>query len=317
MEGPTPANQSASPPSWSPVARASTARSRTSLCTCPLPSRPRAQEVLVGVVESGAATCPAPRPLRARRRKTAPDAAVPSPWSALRFTLPSATAVPLARTGYTGEDGLMQPLRRGGRRGPVDWSSPVPRRPWSPPSSTASRCQLTPLRAGGARLATGGRDALVRARHEGMTPYDAGLARWCGSTRATRSDDDAAAARRGGHRGNLGAGSRPLRATRPGRCAGTGDDGEGFRRRDFGSPTLGHPGPWPSCVPGMRTPPPGLWARRSVADAARQAAEVTVVDFYKRPDKARPAPPPPDRKAIHHGQSVRAHLRYSIDHESG
>ena len=119
-----------------------------SLRTCLIAVQgPRAQEVLVGVVESGAAMPDALRPLEGSEEEDCgPDVLCgPTLLERLRFY----AAVRLRRRGT--RCCWPVPATRvrtasscsAARRTP--WtcgrSSPVPRRPWSPPSSTASRCR--------------------------------------------------------------------------------------------------------------------------------------------------------------------------------
>ena len=169
-----------------------------SLRTCLIAVQgPRAQEVLVGVVESGAAMPGALRPLEGSEEENCgPDVLCgPTLLERLRFyAAVRATAaghsVLLARTGYTGEDGFELFC---GAEDAVDL--------WTVITSAAAALEptvidgepvpaLTPcgLAARDSLRLEAGMPLYGHELHEGMTPYDAGLGMGCGSTRATSSD---------------------------------------------------------------------------------------------------------------------------------
>ena len=236
-----------------------------SLRTCLIAVQgPRAQEVLVGVVESGAAMPGALRPLEGSEEDDCgPDVLCgPTLLERLRFyAAVRATAaghsVLLARTGYTGEDGFELFC---GAEDAVDL--------WTVITSAAAALEPTvidgePVPA----LTTCGlaaRDSLRleagmplygHELHEGMTPYDAGL------------------------------GAEGRRAARAGAPV-LGDDGEVLGAVTSGllSPTLGHPVALALLRPWREDATAWPVGTTLVADVRGRPLEVTVVDspFYKR-----------------------------------
>jgi len=271
-----------------------------SLRTCLIAVQgPRAQEVLVGVVESGAAMPGALRPLEGSEEDDCgPDVLCgPTLLERLRFyAAVRATAaghpVLLARTGYTGEDGFELFC---GAEDAVDL--------WTVITSAAAALEptvidgepvpaLTPcgLAARDSLRLEAGMPLYRHELHEGMTPYDAGLGTVVRLDKGDFIGRDALAARaeQEGTEGTsvlvalTAEGRRAARAGAP----VLGDDGEVLGAVTSGllSPTLGHPVALALLRPWREDAPAWPVGTALVADVRGRPLEVTVVDspFYKR-----------------------------------
>lgn len=271
-----------------------------SLRTCLIAVQgPRAQEVLVGVVESGAAMPGALRPLEGSEEEDCgPDVLCgPTLLERLRFyAAVRATAaehsVLLARTGYTGEDGFELFC---GAEDAVDL--------WTVITSAAAALEptvidgepvpaLTPcgLAARDSLRLEAGMPLYGHELHEGMTPYDAGLGMVVRLNKGDFIGRDALAARaeQEGTEGTsvlvplTAEGRRAARAGAP----VLGDDGEVLGTVTSGllSPTLGHPVALALLRPWSEEAPAWPVGTVLVADVRGRPLEVTVVDspFYKR-----------------------------------
>ena len=271
-----------------------------SLRTCLIAVQgPRAQEVLVGVVESGAAMPGALRPLEGSEEEDCgPDVLCgPTLLERLRFyAAVRATAaghsVLLARTGYTGEDGFELFC---GAEDAVDL--------WTVITSAAAALEptvidgepvpaLTPcgLAARDSLRLEAGMPLYGHELHEGMTPYDAGLGMVVRLNKGDFIGRDALAARaeQEGTEGTsvlvplTAEGRRAARAGAP----VLGDDGEVLGTVTSGllSPTLGHPVALALLRPWSEDAPAWPVGTVLVADVRGRPLEVTVVDspFYKR-----------------------------------
>ena len=272
-----------------------------SLCTCLIAVQgPRAQEVLVSVVESGAAMPDALRPLEASEEDDGcgPDVLCgPTLLERLRFyAAVRATAaghsVLLARTGYTGEDGFELFC---GAEDAVDL--------WTVITSAAAALEptvidgepvpaLTPcgLAARDSLRLEAGMPLYGHELHEGMTPYDASLGAVVRLNKDAFIGRDALAARaeQEGTEGTsvlvalTAEGRRAARAGAP----VLGDDGEVLGTVTSGllSPTLGHPVALALLRPWSEDAPAWPVGTALAADVRGRPLEVTVVasPFYKR-----------------------------------
>ena len=271
-----------------------------SLATCLIAVQgPRAQEALVGVVESGAAMPGALRPLEGSEEDDCgPDVLCgPTLLERLRFyAAVRATAaghsVLLARTGYTGEDGFELFC---GAEDAVDL--------WTVITSAAAALEptvidgepvpaLTPcgLAARDSLRLEAGMPLYGHELHEGMTPYDAGLGAVVRLNKGAFVGRDALAARaeQEGTEGTsvlVALSAEGRRAARAGAPV-LGDDGEVLGAVTSGllSPTLGHPVALALLRPWREDAPAWPVGTALVADVRGRPLEVTVVDspFYKR-----------------------------------
>ena len=271
-----------------------------SLATCLIAVQgPRAQEALVGVVESGAAMPGALRPLEGSEEDDCgPDVLCgPTLLERLRFyAAVRATAaghsVLLARTGYTGEDGFELFC---GAEDAVDL--------WTVITSAAAALEptvidgepvpaLTPcgLAARDSLRLEAGMPLYGHELHEGMTPCDAGLGAVVRLNKGAFVGRDALAARaeQEGTEGTsvlVALSAEGRRAARAGAPV-LGEDGEvlGVVTSGLLSPTLGHPVALALLRPWREDAPAWPVGTELVADVRGRPLEVTVVTspFYKR-----------------------------------
>ena len=271
-----------------------------SLGTCLIAVQgPRAQELLTGVVESGAAMPDALRPRQgAAEEGCGPDVLCgPTLLERLRFyAAVRATAaghsVLLARTGYTGEDGFE--LFCGAEDAEDLWTVVTGAAAALEPTVVDGETvpALTPcgLAARDSLRLEAGMPLYGHELHEGMTPFDAGLGAVVRLDKGAFVGREALAARAGqeGAEGTsvlvalAGQGRRAARAGAP----VLDKDGEvlGVVTSGLLSPTLGHPVALALLRPWRQDAPAWPEGTALVADVRGRPLEVTVVasPFYTR-----------------------------------